>query len=193
MSPNNNKSNSKAAAAKKSTSTKHKIVSLGPTPMKILNVAALQKVQFGKDLDKSQISVLTGIGGGSTIRKGLAALKKQEYIEVDGGNVIITDKGMDNADLSSIDLASLPKTNRDHHETIKTQRKLTAKEIAVFDTLADGRVYTKEKVRIATGSQKNSTWRKLLASLKNKNVLEYPDANSLQLTKEMFPFEPRPE
>jgi len=180
-----------------STSTKNfpeKKASTGKAYMKILNTAAALKATLGKDLDRKQISILTGINGASTIRNGLADLKKQNLAEVTPESVIVTEKGMEEADLSEVDVATIPTTNKDYQENIKVQLKLTSKELEVFDAMANGRVYTKDQIMIAIDGKKNSTFRNLLAGLKKKNIIEpAAEKDSFQLHKDMFPFEARPE
>lgn len=68
---------------------------------------------------------------------------------------------------------------------------MTNKEIELFGAIGNGRVYTKDEIVEKLGMKKNSTFRNLLAGLKKKKVIESKD--SVQLTKEMFPFEPRPD
>ena len=157
---------------------------------KILNAVASNKAQFDEGTEMEQLPALTGIAGASTIRNGLAALKKQSLVIVVAKVAHATPKGMDCADLSAV--AELPKTNQEHHETIKTVRKLKTKEIELFDKLSDGRVHSKNDIRKAMGIGGDSTWRNLMTALKKRGILEYPGKGGLQLTKKMFPFEPRP-
>lgn len=187
-----------AKPRKKSTSSpaKHKSPgggrdSSGGAKMKILNAAAATKLSLGEDLDRKQIPALTGITGASTIRNALAALKKNGWIEVTAETVVLTSEGMDRANPGDLEV---PSSNAEHHEKIKTQRKLTPKAIAVFDMLVDGRVYSKQDVANAIFDGKmNSTFRNTLADLSKHKIIERPDSSSLRLTDKMFPFIPRPE
>lgn len=137
-----------------------------------------------------QLSVLTGIGGASTIRKGMTDLKRLSLVVVEAKVAHATAKGMDQADLSAV--AERPRTNQEYHEKIKTARKLKPKEVDLFDALSDGQKHFKKDVREALGVTGDSTFRKLTGDLKKHGILEYHGA-SLQLTKTMFPFAPRPE
>ena len=158
----------------------------------VLNcLAALKSHQDIDEVDKTTIGTMTKISGASTIRNALAHLKKEGYITVNGKMVSITDKGMDEADPSAFDNFRLPTSNDEKHEQVK--KDLTKSECLVFEELKDGRVRLKEEVRVKLEFSKNSTWRNLLAGLVKKQVAEYPDSKSIQLTKAMFPIVPRPE
>lgn len=182
----------KPNVAKKATSTKHKSSaggsggSVGAT-MKILNTLAAHKVKFGQDtVDKKKLGALSKVPGASTVRKALAKLKQDGWIVVTKDTVEITSLGMENADIDHVDI---PTTNEEHHNTVKADLK--PKEVDLFNEIKDGHIHSKKDVIKALGMQNNSTWRKLVAALANKNILEH-SKDDLQLTKEMFPIVPRP-
>lgn len=163
---------------------------LPSSAFKILNAIAQNKAELDQGTNMDQMSVLTGIAGGSTIRKGMAALKRLNLVIVEAKVAHATAKGMDQADLSAV--AERPKTNEEHHEKIKTSRKLKPKEVDLFDALSDGRVHSKEDIRNALGVKGESTFRKLTGALKKHGILEY-HGKSIQLTTAMFPLAPRSE
>lgn len=78
--------------------------------MKLLNAAAAIKAKLCKDLDRKQVSVVTGIKASSTIRNAVAKLKKDGLVEVTKEAIIITDKGMEEADASAMDLFNTTKS-----------------------------------------------------------------------------------
>ena len=158
----------------------------------VLNCLAALKSKYDmNEVDKTTLGTMTKIQGASTIRKALSKLKKDGCIDVDAKMVSITDKGMGQADTSTFDNFKVATNNDEKHEQVKEE--LNKNQIAVFDALKDGRVHDKEEIRVRLDFPKNSTWRKLLASLINKQILEYPDPKSIQLTQAMFPIVPRPE
>jgi len=188
-------SKTKIAPAKKSTTAKHKVADAGGSGahMKILNAAVTMKQTLNKDLTKQLIPAVTGIQGASTIRNALAKLKKLDYIEPEVKEAIVpTDKGMKNADVSHVNIGTMPSSNEDYQEKVKEHFKLKEMARNVFDLIADGRVYTKDQVASALGLKKNSTFRNLMADIKKKGIIE-ARGDSLQLTEAMFPFDPRPE
>jgi len=184
----------KVTPAKKSTTTKHKVADGGSgAHMKILNAAVTMKQTLNKDLTKQLIPAMTGIQGASTIRNALAKLKKLDYIEPEVKEAIVpTDKGVKNADVSDVNIGTMPSSNEDYHEKVKEHFKLKEMARNVFDLIADGRIYTKDQMASALGLKKNSTFRNLLADLKKKGIVE-ARGDSLQLTEAMFPFDLRPE
>jgi superfamily II helicase len=158
----------------------------------ILNFLAAMKAKYDKDeIDLKKLGTQTKIKGASTVRKAIAKLKKNGWITVSGGIVRITDQGMAAADTSSFDDIEIPTTNAEKHASVKAD--LSANQVRLFDAISDGRSHQKELVRKQLEMPNNSTWRKLLASLKTINVAEYPDKDTIRLTKDMFPIVPRPE
>ncbi|KAL3917637.1 MAG: hypothetical protein SGARI_007659 [Bacillariaceae sp.] len=155
---------------------------------KVLNTAAAWKVKYGEDLERKQVSAIAEIPGASTVRKAFAALKKLGLITVTATHVVVTPRGMDEADASQVELADRPTTNAEVLEQRKKDVKLTQKELDVVNFIADGNVYTMKSIADACfDGKQNSTLRKLKASLKSKGLVEYVDSG-LQLHKNLFPF-----
>lgn len=163
-----------------------------PAKDSILNYLAALKAKFDIGaVKKEEIGPATKTKG-STIRNALAALKKDGLVVVDGKMLVITSKGMGEADTSSFGNIKIATTNEEKHNMIKEE--LTSdKQRQLFDALADGHIYNKEELRVSLGYGKNSTWRNLIASLVKVKVAEYPSQKTIQLTKSMFPIVPRPE
>jgi Mn-dependent DtxR family transcriptional regulator len=186
----------KIVAVKKSSVSKHKSSAGGSAGAsnKILNCAVVHKSKTGKNLEVKMITLMTGIQGKSTIRNALAKLKKLNWIDTDvKDGIVVTEVGLENADPNAFDMNNAVTTNKEHLDNIKEHFKLNEKAIAAIDFISSGRVFTKDEVANALGMQKNSTLRNLFADMKNKGIIEYHGKSSLQLTKEMFPFDPRPE
>lgn len=182
------KSNDKTPHKKNQTSAKHG----KPTgaKMKILNAAAATKATTGEDLDRDQISALSGVSGASTIRNALAALKKSHWIEVTPTKIIVTPTGWKVADPCQ---ASVPTSNAEYHETTKKHFKLKPKACAVFDFLVDGRKYERQAIADAVFDGKtNSTFRNTLAAL-NKHKLIEREGSLIWLADKMFPIVSRSE
>ena len=158
--------------------------------MKILNAAAANKVKTGDDLDRNQISALSGVLGASTIRNALTALKKSQLVEVTASKVIVTEQGMEEADPGEI---SVPTSNTQYHKQTKQHFKLKPKTCAIFDLLADGRKHTRQEIADCLCDGKtNSTFRNAVAPL-NKHKLMERDGNSFWLVDKMFPIVTRSE
>jgi DNA-binding CsgD family transcriptional regulator len=164
-----------------------RVIGKGGAAMKVLNAAAKWKVERNKDLPRRKVPFLTGINGSSTIRNAFAALKDELLIEVTKESVVVTDRGMELADLDAVDLSSAPSTNTEYLESRKV--KLTARECAVVDTIADGLVHTKNEIAERLNMKRNSTFRNLMAALKKKDIVEYKDNDSIQLHEDMTPFD----
>jgi hypothetical protein len=178
------------AAVSKSGAVKSSAKSGGNAATKILNIVAARMAKFGRSTAKEHLPVYAAIAGRSTIRNGLARLKKQGLITVTRtGEVVPTDKGMESADWTNVNLDNIPSTNEDYHKIVKTSKKLSDRERKLFDHIADGQPHLKADIREALGYLNNSTWRNLMARLKKKDVMEYPNSKSVQLVKRMFPFE----
>ena len=158
--------------------------------MKVLNAAAKWKVHFKEDIPRDKVSIVTKINGASTIRNAFAALKKDLLVEVTKDNtVVVTEKGMELADLDAVDLSSTPSTNKEYIESQKTAMKLTNRECEVVDIIVDGLVHTKDEIAESLQMEKNSTFRNLMAALKKKGFIIYVGADSIQLHEDMKPFE----
>ena len=155
--------------------------------MKILNTLAAHKVKFGQDsVSRKKLGGLAKVPGASTVRNALAKLKKELWVEVNGDEVVITDRGMQHANVEAVEI---PTSNAEHHAKIK--QDLTAKQVALFDLISDGHVHSKTEVMEALGMSKNSSWRNLLAALAKEHIIEH-EKDKIQLTERRFPVVPRP-
>ncbi|KAL3902347.1 MAG: hypothetical protein SGARI_005882 [Bacillariaceae sp.] len=179
-----------APPAKKASSVKGKKPT-GATA-KLLNTAAAWKAKYGEDIERKILPTIAGVGGASTIRNGFAALKKADLAIVTATHVVVSDTGMEEADIGSVTLADRPTTNAEAMEQKKVDLKLKQKEIELVDLMADGRNYSKDDIANALfDGKKNSTLRNFLAALKKKNVIEVV-GSSFRLHSDLFPFG-RPE
>lgn len=184
----------KQTVAKKSTTSKHGIgKSVPPTAEKILNVCAVMKILQKKDsVERKRLSALTGIGGQSTIGKGLTYLKNREWLDVHPKEVSITEEGMQHAKTDDIDMGDLPTTNDGHRENMKKMHKLKPKACELLDLIADGKTYDKKEIAELMGMKMNSTFGKVLTALKQANLAEV-ETKTIRLADDMFPIEPRAE
>lgn len=187
MTKTNTTSRKVTPTKKGSTTKKHKIPL---AQKKILDVAAAHKLTTGEDLEQGQVSTMTGITGGSTIRNAISGLKKKKLLRVSPDKKLIpTEEGFENAVVEDVEV---PTSNKEHHEKLKKHFKLSKKAIQVFNLLVDGKTYEKQEVadKFFKGKQ-NSTFRNALAELRKAKMME--TNGSIRLTDEMFPFVPRPE
>lgn len=162
----------------------------GGAQMKILNAAAANRATTGEDLDRDQVSALTGISGGSTIRNALAVLKKIGWVEVTLDKIIVTPKGLEHAEPCDV---NIPTSNDEYHEQTKKHFKLKGKAIAVFDLLAadGGGKHEKQEIAEAVFDGKtNSTFRNTLAALARHKLIER-EGTKIWLADKMFPVVPR--
>ena len=125
---------------------------------------------------------LEGVMAKSTFANGLTALKKAGLITMSAGVITVTDKGVDQAEITDMSHAS----NDEYHEKIKVQLKLTARACQLFGELADGQVHNKKQVATAIGCKMNSTWANMLTLLKQREVIVF-DKETINLTDDMFP------
>jgi hypothetical protein len=161
---------------------------------KILNMAAAIKTKTGKDMKKKLVKALTGIQGDSTIRNALSELKNRDLLEVTKYSYVVTEKGMDHADLTSVDLDNTASTNLEHQQQALEPLKLGAMAKSIFEVIKDGRVYSKVDILAVLNKDANSTARNAFAELEKKDVIEYIDGKKkVQAAKDLFPFDPRPE
>ena len=190
-------------AKKSSTATKHKIVggdsggaggggtNMNAGALKVLNVAAAISVKLGTaDVPRQQVVMLAGIKAKSTFANALTKLKNADFITFTSQSITVTEKGKDAADVDAANV-SIPATNADLHDSIKEQYKLKAKQIALFDHLADGGTYNKKEVQAALEINASSTWANLMTSLKKFGIVEY-DRVTIKFTDDMFKVEGRP-
>ena len=138
------------------------------------------------------LKALTGIGGDSTIGKGLTYLKNRQWLDVQPQEVFITTEGLEYADTSDFDMGDTPRTNQEHRENMKKMYKLKPKACELLDLIADGKTYDKQTVADRLGMKINSTFGKVLTALKQGGLADVGN-KTIRLTDEMFQFEPRAE
>ncbi|CAB9501086.1 expressed unknown protein [Seminavis robusta] len=163
------------------------------TAMALLNCCAALKANYDQDeAEKNEVAAMAQVKGDSTKRNGFAALKKLGWVTYEGKTkVIITDKGMLNADRAVMDQFKKPTSNDEHHDKIRSGLKGT--EVKLFNALIDGLTHKKDDVaKELKIDPKKSTWRNVMASLVKKNIAEYPSRQEIRLTKKMFPVVKRP-
>ena len=127
---------------------------------------------------------LQGISGASTIRKAVAKSKKDDLIVVEGKTVALTEKGMNNsnrlADMSS-------NSNEEYQKKKIDDAKLNTKMRMLLDYLKDGKAYSKTELLTELDMTANSTWRNMIAKLKNEGFIKIETTNMIELSDEMFP------
>ena len=127
---------------------------------------------------------LQGINGASTIRKAVAKSKKDDLIVVEGKTVALTEKGMNNsnrlADMSS-------NSNEEYQKKKIDDAKLSTKMRMLLDCLKDGKAHSKTELLAELDMTANSTWRKMIAKLKNEGFIKIETTNMIELSDEMFP------
>jgi DNA-binding CsgD family transcriptional regulator len=67
--------------------------------------------------------------------------------------------------------------------------KLTNRECEIVDIIVDGLAHTKDEIAESHQMEKNSTFRKLTAALKQMGFIIYMGDDSSQLHEDMTPFE----
>jgi len=197
---NLNKMTKPKVIKKSSTAAKHKIVandrdgkSLGPAATTLLNVLAVLVVGSPNNdsIKKSKLQLMAEIKGKSTFANAQTKLKNAGFILVEKDTVFITSSGMGAATIDAANI-NIPATNAALHDATKEKHKLNAKQIALFDHLANGGTYNKKEVQVALGINASSTWANLMTSLKKLEIVEY-DRETIRLTDAMFEIEGRPE
>ena len=127
---------------------------------------------------------LQGINGASTIRNAVAKSKKDDLIVVEGKTVALTEKGMNNsnrlADMSS-------NSNEEYQKKKIDDAKLSTKMRMLLDCLKDGKAHSKTELLAELDMTANSTWRKMIAKLKNEGFIKIETTNMIELSDEMFP------
>ena len=167
--------------SKRSTSTG------GNASQTVLNViASVSQLNGSKDVRRKEVESFLNCQapmGKSTFANSLTKLKKEGLISTSKSGVItISKKGMDKATVQDMSKA----TNEDFHKSIKEKSKLTEKQRALFDYLADGKVHNKKEAAAAIGCKMNSTWANMLTKLKKLGIIEF-GRETINLTKKMFP------
>ena len=126
---------------------------------------------------------LQGINGASTIRNAVAKSKKDDLIVVEGKTVALTEKGMNNsnrlADMSS-------NSNEEYQKKKIDDAKLNMKMRMLLDYLKDGKAYSKTELLTELDMTANSTWRNMIAKLKNEGFIKIK-TTLIELSDEMFP------
>ena len=126
---------------------------------------------------------LQGINGASTIRNAVAKSKKDDLIVVEGKTVALTEKGMNNsnrlADMSS-------NSNEEYQKKKIDDAKLNTKMRMLLDYLKDGKAYSKTELLTELDMTANSTWRNMIAKLKNEGFIKIK-TTLIELSDEMFP------
>lgn len=182
-----------APMPKKSVAPQAKKAS-GGAVLKILNMAAALKVKQGKAMKHKLICPLTGIQGTSTICNALADLKKKDLMEITSEYLIVTDAGMEDADINAVELDNAPITNEQHQQTFLKPLKLGKLALDIFNIFKDGYNYSKADALKGLNKEPNSTSCNAFADLKKKDVIEYKNGGKpVQAVQDLFPLDPRPE
>jgi hypothetical protein len=156
--------------------------------MKILNTLAAIKSKLGRDVvQRSNLTILTGIKGKSTIANALTTLKTLRWVAITKSTIRITDFGMENADRKAIEATTVPTSNKETQEIIIKLFELKPKAIELVRAIADGQPHLKGNAASAIGYQENSTWFNLLTLLKKHEIIVF-NRDFIQLHDSMFPF-----
>ena len=123
-----------------------------PAHLDILLALVVVRMKYDRDIvEKKDISGLTKIKGGSTIRNALKKLKDLGFIEyVNGKSVKVTDLGMESVDQSKLPQIKIPTSNQEHHDEKRSELKQS--EIPLFDKLITGKTYVKVCVAFVVSS-----------------------------------------
>jgi len=177
----------KAKASSPSSSTES--IKLKPSKLKLLNtIVYLMKMRNVEFIEKANLSAQSGVGGASTIRAALKYFKDNGLVIVNGKHVGATALGISLADPDAI---QVPTDNEAYHKSFKEKKKLTERDIMVFDLLSDGRTMNKHDIVEHFGWELNSTWRAIVSRLKKAGALE-TKGDMMRLTDDMFPIKDRP-
>ena len=158
----------------------------GNATQTILNTIASVSQMNGGSKDVPREEVINYLScqapmGKSTIANALTKLRKEGLVDTSKkGFITISKKGMDKAAFK--DMSNL--TNEDFQKSMK--EKLTSRQCALFDYLADGKVRAKKEAAAAIGCKMNSTWANMLTPMKKLGIIEF-GRETINLTKKMFP------
>lgn len=149
----------------------------------ILELAAESYSLGEESLPRARLTQGTGLAA-KTVTNNLAKLKQKGLIECpDAQTLRLTPEGVRAAG----SLANAPATNAERQERLK--EKLTGKQLALFDLLADGGARDRDDVARALGyeNKKTKAFVNLKGKLSSQGLLSYPDSRSMQLADLCFP------
>ena len=135
-----------------------------------------------------QVSKVTKLAD-KTIANTLTALKRKNYVIVEGKTLRLTDEGK--AFLGPLaEKKGQGGTNEEVHKSLKEDMK--TKEVELFDALLDGNIHDKHEVALALGykdGKKTKTFMNMIGTLKSKQIVHYPEKDSIQLVHDTcFPW-----
>lgn len=150
----------------------------------VLNWAAKITIEEGKiNVPREEILLELKCSKGSFANL-LTGLRKEDCIEIFSKHIVVTQKGMAQADTDGV-TSSAPQSHEEQQEKLMTKFKLSKSERELVEHLADGSWQDREAVRIALGGKSKGSFANILIKPRRAKILE-SSGKTIRLTDIMF-------